>query len=92
MWITEGEWCADQLNRTGYYRHHFRQCGQCSAADWTPLTNRNVIIWPDNDAAGLKYAQAVTEQLRALHCTVQWVDIARFEFARLKAIAWIGYR
>ena len=39
-----------------------------AAADWTPLANRNVIIWPDNDAAGLQYAQTVTEQLRALNC------------------------
>ena len=32
-----------------------------AAADWTPLANRNVIIWPDNDAAGLQYAQTVTK-------------------------------
>jgi hypothetical protein len=28
-------------------------------ADWTPLEGRQVIVWPDNDEAGAKYAEAV---------------------------------
>ena len=28
-------------------------------ADWTPLHGRTVVIWPDNDAAGLQYAADV---------------------------------
>ena len=30
-------------------------------ADWSPLAGRNVTIWPDADAAGRKYAEAVAE-------------------------------
>jgi DNA primase len=30
-------------------------------ADWSPLSGRNVVIWPDADAAGNKYAQAVSK-------------------------------
>jgi hypothetical protein len=34
-------------------------------ADWTPLRGRDVIIWPDADAAGLEYAQTVVKYLGA---------------------------
>jgi 5S rRNA maturation endonuclease (ribonuclease M5) len=32
-------------------------------ADWSPLASRTVIIWPDNDDSGNKYAAAVAEAL-----------------------------
>lgn len=35
-------------------------------ADWTPLRGRELTIWPDNDAAGLEYAQTVAKCLNAL--------------------------
>ncbi len=35
-----------------------------------------MIIWPDNDSVGIKYAQIVTGILRAFNCTVQWVNIS----------------
>ena len=31
--------------------------------DWTPLFGRNLLIWPDNDEAGQKYADAVIAAL-----------------------------
>lgn len=34
------------------------------AADWSPLKDRTVFVWPDNDTPGRKYATAVTKQLR----------------------------
>ncbi|CCT60397.1 DUF927 domain-containing protein [Acetobacter pasteurianus] len=34
------------------------------SADWSPLADRDVTIWPDNDEAGEKYAQHVIEALR----------------------------
>ena len=30
-------------------------------SDWSPLKNRHVLIWPDNDEPGQKYADRVTE-------------------------------
>ena len=76
VWITEGEWCADQLSQLEIITTTSGSADSADAADWTPLTNRNVIIWPDNDAAGFKYAQTVTTLLRALNCTVQWVNLS----------------
>ena len=76
VWITEGEWCADHLIKLGMIATTSGSADSAAAADWIPLANRNVIIWPDNDAAGLQYAQTVTEILRALNCKVQWVNLA----------------
>jgi hypothetical protein len=35
-------------------------------ADWSPLRERDVVIWPDADASGEEYAHAVTECLAAV--------------------------
>jgi uncharacterized protein (DUF927 family) len=37
-----------------------------SKSDWSPLAGRDVVIWPDNDDAGLKYQQDVIELIRAV--------------------------
>ena len=39
-------------------------CGSCNAhkTDWAPLQDRNVVIVPDNDEAGERYAKAVAAQ------------------------------
>lgn len=76
VWITEGEWCADKLRGLGIIATTSGSAASADAADWKPLTNRKVIIWPDNDETGIKYAQIVTTLLRALNCTVQWVNIS----------------
>ena len=31
-------------------------------ADWRPLAGRDVTIWPDNDEAGQRYADAVADR------------------------------
>ncbi len=91
VWIVEGEWCADQLTELGIIAITSGSADSVSTADWKPLTHRNVIIWPDNDTAGLKYAQAATEQLRALHCTVQWIDIAHLNLpAKGDCVDWLS--
>ena len=33
-------------------------------SDWTPVRGRAVVIWPDNDAPGAKYAETVAELCR----------------------------
>jgi putative DNA primase/helicase len=32
--------------------------------DWSPLIKKDLIIWPDNDVAGRKYARAVADRLK----------------------------
>ena len=43
-------------------------------ADWTPLAGRRVLIWPDADESGMKYARDVAETLAALGCEVLMID------------------
>lgn len=43
-------------------------------SDWEPLAGRSVLIWPDADGPGVKYAGAVRDRLLALGCQVRMVD------------------
>lgn len=43
-------------------------------ADWSMLAGRDVVIWPDADAAGIAAAAAITIQLRHHGATVRTVD------------------
>ena len=54
--------------------------GAQSAAktDWAPLAKRRVIVWPDNDEAGLVYAREVAARLAELGCDVSIIDAAAF--------------
>ena len=45
--------------------------------DWTPLRGKRVIILPDNDEPGIKYAMAVTTMLSGLNCDVRVVNLPR---------------
>lgn len=65
--IVEGEKAADAA------KEHFPDhicitwsggCGAVSKTDWSPLAGREVLIWPDNDKAGFKAADAITSELR----------------------------
>lgn len=77
IWITEGEWCADHLIQLGLIAATSGSADSVNKTNWKPLANRSVIIWRDNDEAGLRYAENVTSQLQSLNCSVKWVDIAQ---------------
>jgi len=42
--------------------------------DWTPLTNKHIILCPDSDAAGMAGMETVAGFLLAINCTVQLID------------------
>jgi uncharacterized protein (DUF927 family) len=48
--------------------------GAAAKTDWTPLAGRRILIWPDNDAAGQKYAEQVAHILAPLDCAVSIID------------------
>jgi putative DNA primase/helicase len=77
VWITEGEACADQLAKLGLVATTSGSVDSVTKTDWSPLANRKIIIWPDNDEAGSRYAHEITLKLRELGCNIQWVDIAQ---------------
>lgn len=76
VWIVEGETCADTLAKAGKVATTSGSSSSASGADWTPLRGRSVRLWPDHDKAGGQYADAVDSALRALGCSVEWVDVS----------------
>jgi len=75
IFIVEGEKCADALIRLGLLATTSGGAGSANDADWQPLAGREVIIWADNDPAGLQYANDVTAKLTRLNATVKHIDI-----------------
>lgn len=73
--VVEGETCADALASLGLTATTSGSADSADAADWTPLRGRHVVIWRDNDAAGLRYAEAVTAKLCGLAAVVDWLDL-----------------
>jgi uncharacterized protein (DUF927 family) len=77
--ICEGEKAADAASRIFPKSIITTSCGGGAAArktDWTPLAGRKVLIWPDNDEPGARYAGDVTKELAELACDVVIVDAA----------------
>ena len=63
--LVEGEKCVDALNGLGILATTaFGGCNGVNKTDFEPLRGRDVIIWPDNDEPGFKYAEASTYTLR----------------------------
>jgi len=58
--LVEGEKCAEALIRAGICATTAMNGSNAPVeqTDWSPLRGRKVVIWPDNDAAGLKYAES----------------------------------
>lgn len=74
--VVEGETCADALAGLGLTATTSGSADSADAADWTPLRGRHVVIWRDNDAAGLRYAEAVTAKLCGIAAAVDSVHVA----------------
>ena len=74
--LTEGEYKVDMLALRGILATTSGGAQSVQAADWQPLSGRNVLVWPDNDKAGFEYAQHVAAKLTALGCEVVFVDVA----------------
>lgn len=63
----EGEKCADALMGQNIPATTSMSGSNAPVelTDWTPLAGRKVMIWPDNDATGLKFAEAAREAILA---------------------------
>jgi putative DNA primase/helicase len=75
--VCEGEKAADAAATVFFESIATTSSGGSNAvkkSDWTPLAGRKVLIWPDNDKAGVKYAREVGAILAALGCEVSTID------------------
>lgn len=75
LYVVEGEACADALAAFGIIATTSGSADSADAADWLPLRGRDVVIWRDNDSAGLRYAEAVTAKLRGIAASIEWIDL-----------------
>ncbi len=82
--VCEGENKADAINKCAMQGRYVDAiiattsggASSALASNWQPLAGRVVIVWPDNDDAGLKYAADVVVRLRGSAATVSILDIA----------------
>ncbi len=63
--LVEGEKCAEVLIEKGITATTAMSGANApiEKTDWTPLKGKHIIIWPDNDEAGNKYAKNAEEKL-----------------------------
>jgi putative DNA primase/helicase len=77
VYLVEGEKCADTLNKHSLLAVTFGGVSGINDADLQPLADREVIIWADNDVAGLECAKTAHAKLSALGCDVKMIDVSK---------------
>lgn len=73
--LVEGEKCADALIAAGICATTAMNGSNAPVeqTDWSALSGRKVVIWPDNDAPGATYAEAARTAIMlagAVNCTI----------------------
>ena len=74
--VTEGEHKADMLAALGLLVTTSGAADSAGKTNWQALAGREVLIWPDHDEAGRRYADAVVAALSPLGSTVRVLDVA----------------
>ncbi|WP_308911503.1 DUF3987 domain-containing protein [Pseudokordiimonas caeni] len=76
--LVEGEKCADALLSLGFLATTIMGgCKAVAQADWSPLAERRVIIWPDHDGPGKAYGQDAAKALHEVGAAdVRLIDIS----------------
>ena len=74
-WV-EGEQKADALAKLGFIATTSGSCTSDDGADFSPLAERKVVIWPDHDESGEQHGDRVAEKLRASNCQVEVLDVS----------------
>lgn len=73
--LVEGEKCAEALACIGIVAT--TAMGGAATAldktDWTPLAGKTIVVWPDHDDAGSRYADAVIPKLQQIGAKVRRV-------------------
>ena len=85
--VSEGEKAADALGKLGSIATTSGGANSASAADWTPLKGRAVVIWPDADEPGVQYGRDVADKLQGIAAEVHILDVATIDLPP-KGDAW----
>ncbi len=77
--IAEGEKSADALIKTGY--NATTAMGGANTpldkTDFTPLSGKDITLWPDNDAIGKRYAEKLYHHLKDKAKSIRIIDIPK---------------
>ncbi|MGC9239968.1 MAG: hypothetical protein ACP5D5_09925, partial [Acidithiobacillus sp.] len=80
VYVVEGEKACDAMTKRGHACVTNQGGSKAPGkSDWTPLTGRDVIVWPDYDEPGKQHAQAVRKLLRGIASSVRLVDVAAMD-------------
>lgn len=91
VWIVEGEKCADELNKLGLVATTSGGADSAKTTQWQPLARREVIIWRDNDSAGIKYQSDIAAILHPLNCKIRFVDVDALSLApKADCVDWLA--
>lgn len=74
FWV-EGEKDADRLQAAGLLATTTAGGVNAPLPDLSPLSGRDVVIIPDNDAPGRSYAERVGEALEGIAASVKWLEL-----------------
>lgn len=89
--VAEGEWCVDHLARLGALSTTSGGAGSVEKTDLQPLAGRLIIIWPDNDVPGKRFAEAFIKKLKPLGCEIRQINIDALNFPEKgDAIDWLA--
>ena len=75
VFIVEGEKCADVLNKLGLLATTSGGADSVNATCFQIIAGREVVIWRDNDQAGIKFQNDLIEKLQSLKCGIKLVDV-----------------
>ena len=90
VFIVEGEKCADALNKLGLLATTSGGADSVRSTNFDILAKRDVIIWRDNDSAGVKFQTDLIEKLKPLNCSIKTVDIEALNLpAKGDCIEWL---
>ena len=73
--VVEGEKCADIAATLGFPAVTSGASSSAGVTDWSALAGRQVVVLPDQDDAGAKYAAAVRDQLDSHGCSVSVLEL-----------------
>ena len=89
--IVEGEKCADSLNELGLLATTSGGADTIRATNFEILAKRDVIVWPDNDSAGIKWQSDLIDKLKPLNCNIKLVDVEALNLpAKGDCVDWLA--
>lgn len=75
VFIVEGEKCADILNKINMLATTSGGADSVRATSWHILAGRDVVLWRDNDNAGIKWQADLIAMLQPLQCKIKCIDV-----------------